>query len=96
MEKEILKGLTGSYLYKDIFTFQDIRKPSVIQNLLEALALQVGSEVSTFELARTLQIDSATVERYIRLLEQAFIVFRLRSFSRNIRNELTHIAARNL
>ena len=87
-EKEILKGLTGSYLYKDIFAFQDIRKPLIIQNLLEAIALQIGSEVSIFELARTLQIDSVTVERYISLLEQAFIIFRLRSFSRNIRNEL--------
>ena len=87
-EKEILKGLTGSYLYKDLFTFQDIRRSSVIQNLLELLALQVGSEVSVSEISRNLQIDSATVERYIRLLEQAFIIFRLRSFSRNARNEL--------
>ncbi len=87
-EKEILKSLTGSYLYKDIFAFQDIRKPSIVMNLLEALALQISSEVSVYEIARSLQIDSVTVERYITLLEQAYIIFRLRSFSRNVRNEI--------
>ena len=87
-ERAILKSLSGSYLYKDIFAFQDIRKPAIIQNLLEALALQIGSEVSVFEIAKTLRIDSVTVERYIKLLEQAFIIFSLRSFSRNVRTEL--------
>ncbi len=87
-EREILYNLTSSYLYKDIFTFQEIRKPEVIEKLLEALALQVTAEVSYNELAQLIQIDAATVQRYVDLLEKAFVVFRLRSFSRSVRNEL--------
>lgn len=87
-EKEILNNLVSSYLFKDIFMYQDIRKPEFIEQLLEALALQISSEVSFNELARTLRTDVHTVQRYISLLEKAFIIFRLRSFSRNVRNEL--------
>lgn len=87
-ERKILTNLTGSYLYKDIFTFQDIRKPEIIESLLEALALQAGNKVSYHELANTLGIDQLTVRRYIDMLEKAFVVFRLRSFSRNVRNEI--------
>ena len=87
-KREILYNLTDSYLYKDIFAFKEIRKPEVIEKLLEALALQVASEVSYNELAQLIQVDPATVQRYIDLLEKAFVVFRLRSFSRNVRNEL--------
>jgi predicted AAA+ superfamily ATPase len=87
-ERKILTSLTGSYLYQDIFTFQDVRKPEIIESLLEALALQAGNEVSYHELAITLGIDQLTVRRYIDLLEKAFVVFRLRSFSRNVRNEI--------
>lgn len=87
-EREVLNNLVGSYLFKDVFMYQDIRKPEFIEKLLEALALQVAAEVSFSELARLLQTDSHTVQRYIGLLEKAFIIFRLRSFSRNARNEL--------
>ncbi len=87
-EKEYLQNLVSSYLYKDVFMFQDIRKPELIEKLLEALALQVGSEVSLHELAGLLGTDSHTIERYIVLLEKAFVIFRLRSFNRNIRTEL--------
>jgi predicted AAA+ superfamily ATPase len=87
-EREILTNIVSSYLYKDIFEFQDIRKPEIIEKLLQALALQVGSEVSFNELSQMLGVDSATVQRYIDLLEKSYILFHLRSFSRNIRNEL--------
>ena len=87
-EQRILQNLSGSYLYKDVFRFQDIRKPEILETLLEALALQVCSEVSYHELAQTVGVDAATVRRYIDLLEKAFVIFRLRSFSRNLRNEL--------
>ena len=82
-ERKILNNLSGSYLYKDIFSFQDIRKPEIIESLLEALALQIGSEVSYTELANFLGVDQITVRRYIDLLEKSFVLFRLRSFSRN-------------
>jgi len=87
-EREVLTDLVGSYLYKDIFSFQDVRKPEVIEQLLQALALQVGSEVSFNELGRLLGLNSVTVQRYIDLLEKSFVVFHLRSFSRNVRSEL--------
>ena len=87
-EKEILKNLTSSYLYKDIFDIKELRKPRLLDNLLQQLAFQTASEVSFNELANALQVNIATVEKYIYLLEQAFIIFRLPSFSRNIRNEL--------
>ena len=87
-EQEILTNLAGSYLYKDIFAFQDVRKPEIIEQLLQALALQVGSEVSFNELGGILGLNSQTVQRYVDLLEKSFVVFHLRSFSRNLRNEL--------
>ncbi len=87
-EPEILSNLVSSYLFKDVFMYQDIRKPEFIEQLLEALALQVASGVSFNELAQLLKTDAHTVQRYISLLEKAFIIFRLRSYSRNIRNEL--------
>lgn len=88
LRRELLVELTSSYLYKDIFLYQDIRKSQIIDSLLQALALQVGSEVSINELAKLLGIDAGTVRRYIDLLEKSFVIFHLASFSRNIRNEL--------
>jgi len=89
-EQDILKQLASSYLYKDILNLQNIRKPEVLQNLLHALALQVGSEVNYNELAQLLRIDRKTVEEYIGLLEKTFIIFRLPALSRNERNEINN------
>ena len=88
-EKEILKSLTGSYLYKDLLSFQGIRKPELIEKLLKALALQMGSEVSYNELSSLLQVDKKTISNYIDMLEKAFIVFRLQPFNRNLRSEIS-------
>lgn len=87
-EKEILTNIVNSYLYKDVFEFQDIRKSSVIEKLVQALALQIGSEVSFNELGNLLGIDTVTVQRYVDLLEKAYVIFHIRSYSRNVRNEL--------
>lgn len=87
--EKALVELAESYLYKDILEVEGIRKSSVLQKLLVALALQVGSEVSYNELSKTVGIDNKTVEKYIDILEKCCIVFRLNSFSRNIRTELT-------
>ena len=85
---EILKQLTTSYLYKDVLSITGIKKPELLDKLLKALALQIGSEVSYNELANLLQIDKTTVSKYIDLLEKAYIVFRLNSYCRNQRNEI--------
>ena len=86
--RRILSNLANNYLYKDILAYGGIRKPDNLQKLVTALALQIGSEVSYTELSRIVGIDKATVENYIDLLEKCFVVFRLSSFSRNIRNEI--------
>jgi len=83
-----LKSLAQSYLYKDALQHQDLRNPEALEKLLQALALQVGNEVSYNELASLVGINKNTIMKYIRLLEQAFIVFRLTPFSKNLRNEL--------
>lgn len=87
-EEDILLELSESYLYKDILALGDIRKPAVLQRLLQALALQLGNEVSSRELAQLVGIDPATVDRYLDLLEKSFVIVRLSSFSRNARNEI--------
>ena len=86
--EKILKELASSYLYKDILTWERIQKPEKLERLLQALALQLGNEVSYQELAQLTGMDNQTVERYISLLEKSFIVFRLPSLNRNMRNEL--------
>ena len=85
---ELLNSLTESYLYKDILASENLRKPELLDKLLQALAFQVGSEVSYIELAQTIGCDAKTIERYIDLLEKCFIIFRLNGLSRNLRNEL--------
>lgn len=87
-ETEILKLLTDAYLYKDILSWENIKHPDRLQRLLRALAYQVGSQVSFNELSQMCSLDSKTVERYITLLEQCYIIFRLPSFSHNLRHEL--------
>ena len=87
-EKSILKQLADSYLYKDILTWEKIQKPERMETLLRALAFQLGNQVSYNELGNLTGLDKETVERYIILLERAFIIFRLGSLSRNLRNEL--------
>ena len=87
--EKVLMELAESYLYKDILEMEGIRKSSVLQKLLVALALQIGSEVSYNELSKTVGVDNKTVEKYIDILEKCYIVFKLNSFSRNIRSELT-------
>lgn len=88
-EKEVLKEITNSYLYKDVLRYDGIKKASLIDKLLVALALQLGSEVSYNELAKTIgNINSTTVEKYIDLLEKAFVIYKLPALSRNLRNEI--------
>ncbi|MFN0034654.1 MAG: ATP-binding protein [Saprospiraceae bacterium] len=87
-ERDVLNQLASSYLYKDIFAFQELRRPELLDKLLKALALQVGSETSYLKLAETISSDVGTVQRYIDLLEKSFIVFRLQAFSRNLHTEL--------
>ncbi len=87
-EPEVLKNLVSSYLYKDVLAFTDIKQSEVLDKLLTALALQVGNEVNYNELAGLVEINKVTVQKYVEILEQSYIIFRLTSFSRNVRNEI--------
>lgn len=87
-EKERLKLLAGSYLYKDLLMLEQIKKPALLEKLLNALALQLGSEVNYNELGQLIGSDRKTVEKYIDLLKKAFVIFELPAFSRNVRNEI--------
>ncbi|MCK5122604.1 MAG: ATP-binding protein [Candidatus Pacebacteria bacterium] len=80
--------IANNYLFKDIFTFQEVRNPEVLTKLIQMLALQLGNEVSFDELSNGLGVSIETVERYIVLLERAFVIFRLPAFSRNLRTEI--------
>lgn len=86
--KRTLMTLSNSYLFKDLLSYEGIRKPSLLQNLVRTIALQVGNEVSYNELAQLVGVDKATVEKYVDLLEKCFVVFKLPSYSRNLRNEI--------
>ncbi|WP_459889554.1 ATP-binding protein [Desulfothermus okinawensis] len=86
--KSILMGLTDSYLYKDLLIYEGIKKHSLLSKILQALALQIGSEVSFSEIGQLVGADKNTVEKYIDLLEKSFVIFRLNALSRNMRNEI--------
>ena len=87
-EIEVLKNLTESYLYKDLFSLGNIRKPEILEKLLSALAYQVGNEVSFNELAQLTGVDKNTVIKYVDVLKKGYVIFSLPSFSRNLRNEI--------
>lgn len=87
-EYEVLKNLVSSYLYKDVLSLAGIRKPDILEKIVQALAFQIGNEVSYNEIAQLVGVDKNTVNNYIDLLEKAFVIFRLNSFSKNLRNEI--------
>lgn len=86
--EEHLKLIADSYLYKDLFALDKLNKPQLLEKIVKALALQVGSEVNYNELSRLVGADVKTVEKYITLLEQAFVLFTLPALNRNVRNEI--------
>lgn len=87
-ETRLLKTIASDYLYKDILSSGLIMKPVLLEKILKALALQVGNEVSYYELAQLLDSDRGTIEKYIDLLEKAYVIFKLPGLNRNVRNEI--------
>ncbi|MDP3989178.1 MAG: ATP-binding protein [bacterium] len=86
---EHINEIASAYLYKDILQFEGIKKSSIVQKLLQLLALQLGQEVSYNELATQLKVSRPTVQKYLDILEKSFVVFTLRAFSRNKRKEIS-------
>ncbi len=86
--KELLKTMAESYLYKDLLLLEQINKPVLLEKIVKALALQVGGEVKYHEVGQIVNADPMTVEKYIDLLEKAYVLFRLPALNRNVRNEI--------
>lgn len=86
--KEHIKLIANSYLYKDLLSVGQITKPALLEKIVKALALQVGSEVNYNELSQLVGADNKTIEKYIDLLEKAFVLFKLPAFTGNVRNEI--------
>lgn len=84
-----LKQMVSSYLLKDLLTMETVKGADVLFKLLQMLAWQVGSQVSTVELANSLQINKGTVERYLDLLSKVFIIYPLSGYSNNLRKEIS-------
>jgi len=87
-KKEMLDEIASSYLYKDILSFEKLKYPTALESLLRALAYQLGSEVSFSNLGNLLNLDQFTVQKYLELLEKAFVIFRLNNYSTNKRKEV--------
>ena len=91
-KERYLRELLNTYLLKDILSFEGIRNASKIKDLLRLVAFQVGKEVSLGELGRQLQLNKATVEKYLDLCTKVFLLVRVGGFSRNLRKEVTKMS----
>lgn len=84
-----LKEIVNSYLYKDILELDGLKHSDKLVRLLQLIAFQIGKEVSYNELGTQLAMSKNTVDRYLDLLEKAFVIYRLSGFSRNLRKEIS-------
>ena len=87
-KRAILEQIVSSYLLKDILSLEKVKNPQLILKILKLLAFQIGSEVSLTEIGAQVGVDRKTVERYIYLLKQSFIIYPLYGYSRNLRKEI--------
>jgi uncharacterized protein len=86
---KVLREICESYLFKDVFMLGNVKFTSKIRDLLRLLAFQVGQQVSINELSQALALNRETVERYIDILEKAFVIFRMSAFNKNMRKEVS-------
>ena len=86
--RDLIKNLTNSYLFKDIFSFEGVKNHLLLEKLVKTIALQIGGEVSINELSRHLGANHQTIEKYLTILEQAYVIYKLSSYSNNVRNEI--------
>jgi hypothetical protein len=85
---DLIKHLTNSYLFKDIFSLEGVKNHSLLEKLVKEIALQTGSEVSINELSRLMGANHQTIEKYLTILEQTYVLYRISSYSKNVRNEI--------
>lgn len=87
--ERLLQEIVSDYLFKDVLALEGIRHADKLVSLLRLLAFQIGNDVSMTELGQQLGMSKNTIEKYLDLLEKAFVIFRVRGFSRNLRKEVT-------
>jgi predicted AAA+ superfamily ATPase len=88
LKSQRIKHIAANYLYKDILKFENVKNSDIVLKLLQALALQIGSEVSYNELANLVGVSKKKVSEYVELFQKAFIVFRLMPYSGNLRKAI--------
>lgn len=86
--ERLLRAIASDYLFRDIFSLEQIHKPLLLEKIVKAVALQVSRELSYHELAQIVGADRATVEKYLDLLEKAYVIHKLPALHRNARNEI--------
>ena len=87
--KQWLDELVSGYLYKDLLELAGVKHAEKLVDLLRMLAYQIGMEVSVSELGQNLGMTKETVDRYLDLLTQSFVLFNVRGLSRNLRKEIS-------
>ena len=87
--KRALLEIRNAYLLKDVLELDSIRNSKALSQLLTLLAFQIGNEVSMTELGQQVGMNKKTVERYLDILEKAFVIKRMNGFSRNLRKEIS-------
>ncbi len=88
-KRDLLESILEEYVFKDLLTFDEIRKSQKVIDILKLIAFQIGKEVSLQELGSNVGLNMRTVERYLDLLEKVFVIKRIYGFSRNLRKEVT-------
>ncbi len=87
-KEQYLSMLQNNTFYKDILTLENIKKPKVLENLILLLAQNIGSDLNTNNIAKDIQTDNKTVDRYLNILEKMFVIYRLYGYSNNLANEI--------
>ncbi len=88
MKEKYLQQIIDTYVKKDIRDLADVKDIDKFNKLLEALASQSGQQVNITELSNTTRIAKQTIEKYLFIMENTYIIKLVRPFSRNIRSEL--------
>lgn len=88
-KQEMISTTAQQYLFKDTLSFEMNKRPEFLEKLLGLLGSQTGSLVSMNSLANALDVGRATVERYLYLTEQLFILYPLRPYHANFKKRIT-------
>ncbi len=89
LKARLLRQILQTYVQTDVRELGRVRYPDRFEALIKVLAAQAGNLLQTTEVANTLRMARETVEEYLYLLEQTYVVQRVRPFFHNLRSELS-------